>query len=112
MKKEKQIGVRVGLPVFFLLELEDVYKYTQGAHRALAFPDFVGLIVGLGLEAYRKGNVPPCKEEIPEETEKGDPLHLFDMAPGSLPNLFREYEEAMEERQDEGLRLVPTGDMA
>ena len=56
MKKEKQIGVRVGLPVFFLLELEDIYKRREGPHRALAFPDFVGLLVGMGLETYRKGN--------------------------------------------------------
>jgi hypothetical protein len=54
MKKERQIGVRVGLPVFFALEVEDVYKHTSGAHRALAFPDFLGLLIGLGLEAYRK----------------------------------------------------------
>jgi hypothetical protein len=40
MIKERQIGVRVGLPVFFAMELEDVYKHTSGAHRALAFPDF------------------------------------------------------------------------
>ena len=56
MRKEKQIGIRVGLPAFFALELEDVYKHTSGAHRALAFPDFVGLLVGLGLEMYRKQN--------------------------------------------------------
>ena len=54
MKKERQIGVRVGLPAFFALEVEDVYRHTSGAHRALAFPDFLGLLVGLGLEAYRK----------------------------------------------------------
>jgi hypothetical protein len=41
----------VGLPVFFALELEDAYKHSSGAHRALAFPDF---LIGLGLEAYRK----------------------------------------------------------
>jgi hypothetical protein len=55
MKKEKQIGIRVGLPAFFALEVEDVYQHTSGAHRALAFPDFLGLLIGLGLEAYRKG---------------------------------------------------------
>jgi hypothetical protein len=58
MKKdrERQVGVRVGLPVFFAMELEDVYRHTEGAHRALAFPDFCGLLIGLGLEVYRKGN--------------------------------------------------------
>jgi hypothetical protein len=54
MKKEPQIGVRVGLPSCFALELEDVYRHTGGAHRALAFPDFLGLLVGLGLEQYRR----------------------------------------------------------
>ena len=56
MKKrecERQIGVRVGMPAFFVLELESVYRQADGAHRALAFPDFVGLLVGLGLEQYR-----------------------------------------------------------
>ena len=69
MKKEPQIGIRVGVPAFFALELEDVYKHTQGAHRALAFPDFVGLLVGMGLEAYRKGNAAPeaRQEEAPED---------------------------------------------
>jgi hypothetical protein len=56
MKKERQIGIRVGVPAFFCLELEDVYKHSEGAHRALAFPDFVGLLVGIGLEQYRKQN--------------------------------------------------------
>jgi hypothetical protein len=58
MKKEKQIGVRVGMPAFFCLELEDIYKHAEGAHRALAFPDFVGLLVGMGLEAYKQKNAP------------------------------------------------------
>jgi hypothetical protein len=35
-------------------------KYKEGAHRALAFPDFVGLSVGMGLEQYRKGK--PCRK--------------------------------------------------
>jgi hypothetical protein len=58
MRKERQIGIRVGLPAFFALELEDVYRHSEGAHRALAFPDFVGLLVGMGLEAYRRQNAP------------------------------------------------------
>jgi len=72
MKKERQIGIRVGVPAFFALELEDVYRHTSGAHRALAFPDFVGLLVGVGLEAYRKQNAPESQEayndEAPEDT--------------------------------------------
>ena len=69
MKKEKQIGIRVGLPSFFALEVEDVYRHTFGAHRALAFPDFLGLLIGLGLEAYRKGNTP--EGEQPEAPDHG-----------------------------------------
>jgi hypothetical protein len=64
MKKEKQIGIRVGLPAFFALEVEDVYKHTRGAHRALAFPDFLGYLVGLGLETYKKSRDP--EKEAPE----------------------------------------------
>jgi len=72
MKKEKdrQVGVRVGLPVFFALELEDVYRHSEGAHRALAFPDFVGLLVGMGLDAYRRQTAAPvgkAPEDIEEE---------------------------------------------
>ena len=54
MKKEPQIGVRVGLPACFALEVEDVYRHAGGAHRALAFPDFCGMLIGLGLERYRR----------------------------------------------------------
>jgi hypothetical protein len=63
MKKDRQIGIRVGLPAFFALEVENVYKHTSGAHRALAFPDFCGFLVGLGLEAYRKQY---RQEEVPD----------------------------------------------
>jgi hypothetical protein len=59
MKKDRQIGIRVGLPAFFALELEDVYRHTEGAHRALAFADFCGLLIGMGLERYRRGLAPP-----------------------------------------------------
>ena len=71
MKKERQIGARVGLPSFFALELEDVYRHTAGAHRAFAFPDFIGLLVGLGLEAYHKRTAPAARhEEAPEDIEE------------------------------------------
>jgi hypothetical protein len=91
MKKERQIGVRVGLPAFFALEVEVVYRHTQGAHRALAFPDFLGLLIGLGLEEYRKGNAPE-----PEQGEGRDAaLCLFDTDRRSLPDLFKEFDEAM-----------------
>ena len=114
MKKEPQIGIRVGVPAFFALELEDIYKHTQGAHRALAFPDFVGLLVGMSLEAYRKNNAAPeaRQEKAPEDTGDGedcqeDPLHLFDIPPEAIPDFFREFDEAMEEQQ--GPRLVRPG---
>jgi hypothetical protein len=68
MKKERQIGVRVGLPVFFALEVEDIYKHPSGAYRALAFPDFLGFLIGLGLEAYRKQY---RQEEAPDIPETG-----------------------------------------
>jgi hypothetical protein len=78
MKKERQIGLRVGIQVFFALELEDVYKHTSGAHRALAFPDFIGFLIGLGLEAYRE----QFRQEEPE-------------APECLRELSEDYAEAM-----------------
>jgi hypothetical protein len=71
MRKERQIGIRVGVPAFFALELEDVYKHAKGAHRALAFPDFCGLLIGIGLEAYRKQNV--LEQQEAEGMETGEP---------------------------------------
>jgi len=106
MKKERQIGIRVGVPAFFALELEDVYKRSEGAHRALAFPDFVGLLVGMGLEQYRKGKgLPEAAQGEAPDTEAGegrraDMLHLFDIDPNNLHDLFREYDEAMELREE------------
>ena len=119
MKKEPQIGIRVGVPAFFALELEDVYKRTEGAHRALAFPDFVGLLVGLGLEQYRKGNAAPeaqqGQEDIEDEEDDrtADPLNLFELDRHGLHELFRDFDEAMEP-PEEGprLRLVREGDTA
>jgi len=120
MKKERQIGIRVGLPAFFALELEDVYRHTQGAHRALAFPDFVGLLVGLGLEQYRKGNAPEPAPEIEQGEAQGDEGRedpFFDTDPrDKLHNLFREYDQIMdhEESPEQGprIRLVPAGELA
>jgi hypothetical protein len=71
MKHERQIGVRVGLPAFFALEVEDVYKNTAGAHRALAFPDFVGFLTGLGLEEYRRRYM--RREEAPDFSDPPGP---------------------------------------
>jgi hypothetical protein len=77
MKKDKdrQVGVRVGMPVFFAMELEDVYWHMEGAHCALAFPDFCGLLIGLGLEAYRKQNTQQGDNtgEAPEDIEDYTP---------------------------------------
>jgi len=69
MKKEPQIGIRVGMPAFFALELENVYKHSEGAHRALAFPDFCGYLIGLGLEAYRKKQNAPATPELETESK-------------------------------------------
>ena len=72
MRKEKQVGIRIGVPAFFALELEGVYRHTEGAHRALAFPDFVGLLVGMGLEAYKKNNAPPEPEPETESEPEAE----------------------------------------
>jgi hypothetical protein len=72
MRKEKQIGVRVGMPAFFVLELENVYKRSEGAHRALAFNDFVGLLVGMGLERYREQYAPAMPETESEPETEGE----------------------------------------
>jgi hypothetical protein len=117
MKHGRQIGIRVGLPAFFALEVEDVYKHESGAHRALAFPDFLGFLIGLGLEAYRKQhrreeapNTEGGPEDPPEEDGGEAALHLFDTAPGSLPDLFREFEEAVKPPEEKpALRLVRAG---
>jgi hypothetical protein len=54
------------------MELENVYKHASGAHRALAFPDFMGLLVGLGLESYKR----QCRREeapdMPPEKASGE----------------------------------------
>jgi hypothetical protein len=118
MRKERQIGIRVGLPAFFALELEDIYKHASGAHRALAFPDFCGFLIGLGLEAYRKQNrqeeAPDIKdepEESPEEEGREAALRLFDINPSSLPDLFREFDEAIKTPEETpNLRLVRAGE--
>jgi hypothetical protein len=79
MKKERQIGIRVGLPAFFALEVEDVYKHVSGAHRALAFPDFLGFLIGLGLEKYREGIAPTKEILAPQDidNEQSPELRLY-----------------------------------
>jgi hypothetical protein len=117
MRKERQIGLRVGIPALFCMELEEYHKHAQGAHRALVFPDFLGFLIGLGLEAYRKGTMPepeeaPDIEDEPEEKEgRKAALHLFDINPAGLPDLFREFDEAMKTPEEKlGLRLVHAGE--
>jgi hypothetical protein len=123
MKKEKQIGVRVGLPAFFVLEVEDVYRHTSGAHRALAFSDFLGFLIGLGLKEYRKGTAPePEQKEAPDIEDKPEELledesreaalRLFDLAPAGLPDLFRKFDEAVKPpgKKPRGLRLIYAGE--
>ena len=82
MKKDRQVGVRIGLPIFFALALEDVYRHTSGAHRALAFPDFCGLLIGLGLEQYRKQNAPAA---IGNETQG---IEVEDESPESCLSFY------------------------
>jgi hypothetical protein len=69
MKHDRQIGIRVGLPAFFALEVEDVYRHESGAHRSLAFPDFLGLLIGLGYGEYRRRYM--RQAERPEESGVG-----------------------------------------
>jgi hypothetical protein len=101
MKRERQIGVRVGLPVFFALELEDVYKHASGAHRALAFPGFLGFLIGLGLEQYRQSigpaKEPPSDLEPQEEPEapEGGAFNLFNVTPKGLNDMFRDFEKTV-----------------
>jgi hypothetical protein len=114
MKHDRQIGIRVGLPAFFALEVEDVYRHTSGAHRALAFPDFLGLLIGMGLEEYRRAhNVQPEAPDIgdtPEKLPEGESVNLFDIPRTGLHDLFREFDEAMElPEAPEGLRLARAG---
>ena len=90
MRKERQIGIRVGVPAFFALELEDVYRHSEGAHRALAFPDFVGLLVGIGLENYRKGNPVPAQVQDIENEETGKEEGYFFDEPSE--NLIRDFD--------------------
>jgi hypothetical protein len=90
MRKERQIGVRVGLPAFFALEVEDVYKHAAGAHRALAFPDFLGFLIGLGLEAYRKQNRQEGSPDFTPERELSE-----DYEEAMRPPRFRELEEVV-----------------
>jgi hypothetical protein len=87
MKKGKQIGIRVGLPAFFALELESVYRHSEGAHRALAFPDFVGLLVGMGLEAYKKNNAPPEPEPDIDDKAPEDSWNW----PGKSPRVLKQF---------------------
>jgi len=88
MKKDRdrQVGIRVGLPVFFAMELEDVYRHTPGAHRALAFPDFCGLLLGAGLETYRRQNVPEPQEADNDEASK----HVVEASPGHKIEILKD----------------------
>jgi hypothetical protein len=72
MKHDRQIGIRVGPPAFFALEVEEVYKHESEAHRALAFPDFCGFLIGLGLEEYRERHKPRTAERPDLSGADGD----------------------------------------
>jgi hypothetical protein len=99
--------------------MSSLQENCQYAILDLAFPDFVGLLVGMGLEQYRKENAPApeaAQEEAldNEDLPEGDPLHLFDMDPKNLNDLFREYDEAMETEPPEPgrrIRFVHEGEL-
>jgi hypothetical protein len=105
MKQEKQIGVRVGLPAFFALEVEDVYKHAPGAHRALAFPDFLGFLIGLGLEAYRKTGEPGKTSGEPDHAED----ETYNFTPLYLTRERKIIEEAMGRRPGGGREPITSG---
>jgi hypothetical protein len=77
MKHDKQIGLRVGFPALFAVEVEEYHRHAKGPHKALTFPDFVGFLAGLGLEAYRKQNAPPRQVE-PEASGADEDAWDFD----------------------------------
>ena len=69
------------------------------------------MLVGLGLEAYRKGKALPeaDREEAPENEGRGNAVPLFDLDPKSLPDLFRDFDKAMEprkEKEEAGFRVI------
>jgi hypothetical protein len=54
MKKEHRIGIRVNLPEIFITDVRNEYEHVSGAYQAISFSSFMGLLIGMGLEAYRK----------------------------------------------------------
>jgi hypothetical protein len=48
------IKISIVLPGPFALDVEDEYAHASEAHKALSFTGFLGLLIGLGLKAYRK----------------------------------------------------------
>jgi hypothetical protein len=48
------------------MELEEYHKHARGAHQALSFPDFLGFLIGLGLEVYKKNYRQEGGEEAPD----------------------------------------------
>jgi hypothetical protein len=99
----------VGLPAAFALEIEDVYRHTSGAHRALAFPDFLGLLIGLGLEEYRRTHgAKSAAPEIGDVPPKEESINVFNIPRKGIQDLFREFDAAMEppEAVRPGPRLV------
>jgi hypothetical protein len=65
----KTVTFRVGVSTFFAMKLKSAHWHLEGAHRALSFSDFVGLLVEMGMEEYCKGNALPeaRQEEAPDE---------------------------------------------
>jgi hypothetical protein len=97
--------------------------HLRGAPGA-CLPGLPGFLIGLGLKEYRKGTAsePEQKEapdienilpeKLPEEEGREAALHLFDINPSSLPDLFRKFDEAMKppEEKPRGLRLIHAGE--
>jgi hypothetical protein len=65
MKHEKRmIGCRVSFPAPFYDELESLWMYESGSHHAIKFEAFLSVLVGHGLEVYKK-TLPRWTEDAP-----------------------------------------------
>jgi hypothetical protein len=72
MKHEKRmIGCRVSFPAPFYDELEGLWQYETGSHKALKFEQFLSSLVGYGLEVYKK-TLPRWTEEAPPDADGGE----------------------------------------
>lgn len=87
MKRENQVGVRVPLPASFALRLEDLWRgEVPGIRRsALTYNNFMAELVGLGMEAYERMNLPQqgmVADQSPEEQKDEEEWEFQNAARG------------------------------